>query len=443
MKNCFTIWVLLFITSISKTQNLPISFKAQFEQDQSNLFESITETSNSVNQDYRLIGRDKDNWDVNMESWLDYDSIGYVYNMDGLIYEDTRYKIENNLATPSWKSRYEYNEDGQITLETYYKRSNGDWQEKTKYWKTFDSNGNEIEEFVERFYNNVWQNNVLYSYTYDDNNQLIHHLWQVWEDDAWVNWWQITYEYENNNIILAFGESWDTGLMDWVNNGKVEFEYAYFPTDPILNIEKRTRFRWFINAWIEVEIITEEYDINEKLISIYLNKQVSGVWIDFERTLFDYDDNDNLVQQTKEIWSLINDDWGEATKWNWSYTEFDLPDNLLIKTRDEDTGKWSNDTREFYYYEPIVGLEMVENTNMEIELYPNPTTGLLNFSLEKPQQTNAFVQLFNGQGQILFQQDFKTFDSQILDLSDFNSGTYLFQVVCGDANHFQEIIVVK
>jgi Secretion system C-terminal sorting domain len=63
-------------------------------------------------------------------------------------------------------------------------------------------------------------------------------------------------------------------------------------------------------------------------------------------------------------------------------------------------------------------------TNESVKVYPNPSTGILNFEFENSSFDNYTVSVFNTTGQLIFQQKL---DSPSLDLSNQNDGIYFLK----------------
>ena len=89
------------------------------------------------------------------------------------------------------------------------------------------------------------------------------------------------------------------------------------------------------------------------------------------------------------------------------------------------------------------GIVEAENSFDNLEVYPNPATNNVNFSLKDYKTVN--VELYDLAGQIIFQDQYENIkDKQAsVDLSYLASGTYILKFGLPEGNTFRKIIVSK
>ena len=83
-------------------------------------------------------------------------------------------------------------------------------------------------------------------------------------------------------------------------------------------------------------------------------------------------------------------------------------------------------------------LQILENRRVNLSLYPNPTTGILNFSLDKIGE-NAQLQIFDISGRIVF-TDFNFKSKKQININFLKAGIYIAKVKYGDQIFSQKII---
>jgi hypothetical protein len=73
-------------------------------------------------------------------------------------------------------------------------------------------------------------------------------------------------------------------------------------------------------------------------------------------------------------------------------------------------------------------LGIIENTfSNELQIYPNPTTGLINLSLQRSYR-NATIEISNTNGQTVYNQNYNELKDLNLDLSHLDTGVYIVKV---------------
>ena len=89
----------------------------------------------------------------------------------------------------------------------------------------------------------------------------------------------------------------------------------------------------------------------------------------------------------------------------------------------------------------VSAIEEVENIT-NIELYPNPTTGLATLKIDFIEAVDAQIQLVNLMGQVLFHRvDTNVESAQYeLDLNNYPSGLYMVRVVMDNQIHTEKLI---
>lgn len=75
-----------------------------------------------------------------------------------------------------------------------------------------------------------------------------------------------------------------------------------------------------------------------------------------------------------------------------------------------------------------------------VNVFPNPTTGLLNINLKDVESNQTTVQVFNALGQVVLQKEATDENNLTIDLSQKTSGVYTIQIVNG-AQQFTEKII--
>ncbi len=90
-------------------------------------------------------------------------------------------------------------------------------------------------------------------------------------------------------------------------------------------------------------------------------------------------------------------------------------------------------------------VNFISDRNGFIKLYPNPTNGLINIELENIQDKTEIL-IYSETGQIIFSKQYSSFNRSLteqLDLSEYQSGTYIIKVINNDKIITENFVLKK
>jgi hypothetical protein len=96
------------------------------------------------------------------------------------------------------------------------------------------------------------------------------------------------------------------------------------------------------------------------------------------------------------------------------------------------------------YYDPYAGINMMQTVNgNDVNIYPNPSHGLVNFAINGPSSENINVRLFDLMGNIILQKDMNVngLANTTVDLSTYAKGVYLVQLSSGSDIVTKKIVI--
>lgn len=76
-----------------------------------------------------------------------------------------------------------------------------------------------------------------------------------------------------------------------------------------------------------------------------------------------------------------------------------------------------------------------------LQLYPNPTTGALNFARENSEAQPGKVEVFDGRGKLILEQIYSVSPLPQLDLSEQSDGIYLVKVTQGNSSRSAKVVL--
>ena len=122
----------------------------------------------------------------------------------------------------------------------------------------------------------------------------------------------------------------------------------------------------------------------------------------------------------------------------WSISWIGTGGNLNDWLNNETISSYANHENELgYYFGEACDFSTVDEYNKSFDIYPNPTTGLLNIDGDFNEETN--VRIFNNIGQVVF--SLETINDFTIDLSDLQKGLYFVKLSSDSKNTTHSIIV--
>lgn len=437
-----------FLANFLSAQNLSERFLERLE-DGKNLINPEENNPESGTLVYRLIAFHRDKWYPDFPDWSEADTITYAYNDQNLLAEDARYVWDFNINgyKPFWKSQYIYNDLNQLTTAFHFWGVDTNWTDYRRVTYTYDSNGNEISRLVENWSASDanWKNASLYARVFNSDDQLLLEISQNWEDDTWKNGSQFSGSYENGRLIEGLHQFWDDGISNWKNTTLSNHEYEYFQNGTTLKKQTDYFYKWEDEDWVLRSRSIDEFDMDEKyIIGISQTWDAdSEEWINKYRTDNEYDQDGNILQELDQSWDLQAEEWYSTSRLTWTHTDFNMPETFLSEYRDTADLKWEAFTRDFYYYESVVPVQEIIEAPFTVQIYPNPSDGLLSLEFDQMQEANAKLTVYNSHGQLIHEQGLTTANSQTIDLSEFEEGLFSLQIVCGNTVVVRKVLIMK
>ena len=100
--------------------------------------------------------------------------------------------------------------------------------------------------------------------------------------------------------------------------------------------------------------------------------------------------------------------------------------------------KWEDNTRKATVRKRSSNNDLDLTEASTITVFPNPTTGTVKVSL--PNTNNSTIEVFNALGQVVLQKTAQDQDVIELDLSNYNSGIYMIQVINGEEKYIEKVV---
>ena len=88
----------------------------------------------------------------------------------------------------------------------------------------------------------------------------------------------------------------------------------------------------------------------------------------------------------------------------------------------------------------FVGIKQLNSSNVNIKIYPNPSSGKFNLSVDGLKDA-ADLSIFNMQGQVIYKHQIPGDSIQQIDISDFASGIYFVKLMNKDIQKIEKVII--
>ncbi|WP_346881644.1 T9SS type A sorting domain-containing protein [uncultured Algibacter sp.] len=327
--------------------------------------------------------------------WEDIGGKNYEYDSSGRISTETFFAFSAGTVVPSKKSIYTYNTNSTVELFQEYNSSTSSFENFERTTKTFNSSGLTVSILDETFDGALWVNEFRITFNYT-GGLLTDALGEEWDGSAWEPIETFNVIYNTNNKV----ERIDTNDTD----GTI--------TEPV----ERREFTYDANGFIETDVLSE-WDTTS--------------YIESERTTYTVDNNGNRLS---EIFADAFSSTSNTNTYDYDFTQlmsdFDNPfDNSTLNSLTEDFPHFNKVTQEntgdnqrtIYDYNNALVLSNSEFTlNSKINVYPNPTSNILNIESVKDINT---IEFFNISGKRVLVSS-----KRQIDVSHLKSGIYMVRI---------------
>lgn len=309
-----------------------------------------------------------------------YDTNNYLISMDTQVWDDQSKEWQNNFLT-----EYINNSNGKMTYTIFrlWNNKKETWENLSQSFCTYNLQGNKLLFRNENWENNNWRNASQLLFTYDNDGNLINTLSQGWSKNLgkWENSSQENYSNANN--ILTTGVQ-----QNWVNN-----------------------------TWSNSMRTNYSYTTSGKLYILQYAYWVNANWGDYARHIYNYDDNDFLINTS---YQAADSNWESITQFNYTNNLNGTIDHFIWQNLNDNN--WTDFNRMTYYYNSL-STESFQSKNKFI-VYPNPTKDEIMVKSDVP-FLNYFI--IDQNGKSLFHGAI-TNKEKTIDVSTLTNGVYFIKL---------------
>ncbi len=337
----------------------------------------------------------------------------YLYSNDNRL---ESYLIEawtDNQWINNYQANYTYDEQNDITLFAGLSWTNNAWVDYYQNVNTYDDSHQLLQSIDRYFVSELWVNYYQYNYTYNADGLVTEYIYKEWLNESWTNSWKADYIYSD---LLLDLETW----YSWSNNWVADSRLNYNRTDSLLT--EYLWEAWVNNAWVNSSKATVEYQ-NDHVTTITWGIWSGDVLVNSSKYQYTWDELGNNIMQDYALWT--NNAW----EYNTDQTLY-VTYPYSVKGYVDFYGFRVNAQYEIY---SVNNQDLTEiNTNIVLKNYPNPfnPSTLIDYSLKNC--GNYQLEIYNSKGQRIISKALGFHESgsysQILDLTSYSSGVYLYAI---------------
>ncbi len=354
--------------------------------------------------------------------WEIYQSQEKTFSQFGSLIEQIDYQsMEFGLGSPYVRQVWENDQNGFPIIMFKYHRSeeDQDWINKLKYVYKNNSKGQLVQRihFSWSASRKDWNPNYLYTFGYNSFKFEVEQLIDTWNNDT--NKWQLGRKnetsYTTDGVIVSnYTYSWNYILGTWKRRTDFWIEY-----DSLGRISRDMKTNIGSSQLREFQ-----YDsIGNYTIFISSSPPWIGNYIPHLKDVKTV--NDVGEEVVNERYNKVNGKWVPKIRSENIFSDLGLTKETRLFSWDEEILDWDMTGRKHYFYSQLATGNRL-NVNEEVEIFPNPTSGLININgLKQP----AVVRIFSIQGQLLKS---KHKVESTIDISDLPTGVYILSLSSGE-----------
>ncbi|MBN2279324.1 MAG: T9SS type A sorting domain-containing protein [Candidatus Marinimicrobia bacterium] len=427
------------------------------------------------------------------------------------------------LYDNSEKYTYQYNGAGNMTEELYEYYYLDNLEESSKSLYTYDGQGNPLTDVYQSLVDGSWINIERYTYTHDNNGQVQTEIYDEYIDGNWVSIWKWVYTWSNGMPLQILEQTWDGSAwtdeylyaVSYDEDGNILQTVLSYFDGASWEIEGRMTWTYDANG-NELTLVSEE--LNESDVLTYSSRETNSyngdgnlsesimelyeedAWHLFFRYLFTYDEYDNVLSETDQMYDEESGTWIELVVITYTYT-YDGNGNVTEEIESSVMSAWGyeqlnkksynyDENNDCYYgicmtsYDGSTweigegnlflpfnnGTDAVEETAHEISInfneptgieeevhvatsatlnqnYPNPFNPATTIAFTLPAQANVRLSVYNSLGQLVNELVDRKLQQGVyqytFDASALNSGIYFYKLQTDGNTMVKKMVLIK
>lgn len=378
-------------------------------------------------------------WDLNMEVWLNRDSITFSYNEDSQDVERTYHSWDGLSWTLRLQEIRTYTPSGEIASIDTYDWENDDWQISQQEIYTYDVDGL-IAEYIQQNWNgSAWQNEQKFIYNFETADRLLHLLFQTGDGEGWVNQRQSTHEYNEDGARTKFfieswiDDMWRPGFQriyedfNAANRPLKSVRYNFDSGQNELFLSSQSLYHYEMDIW-RTELISQAWSISQE---------------QFNNSFREVNAYNDMWQETEYLGQdWIEQDWLTNFRRATEYNADDLPISVLRQYPDGQGGL-ANGSLIRYVYEKFQVSQQDISEDVAFDIVPNPATTSVMINTSFTASSPILMSVYHMNGQLVHTEHCDIQDQLELDVSSFMNGVYLIKIEHEEKAYRKKLVVQR
>jgi|GEM_PF-3389515 len=323
----------------------------------------------------------------------------------------------------SAKRVFHTNQSGLLESEYFYQWKGGTWVAEGLTTFVYDQKGNVIEIMKERPSLYDCSQGEYAVFTYDKLNRMNSNTYHRGSSQYWEKENETSYTYDSiGRIAESVLRMWNEDLII----GKKVHAY-----DSVGNEASWIWQKWNGSGWELSAQQIFEYDSLSNKVEELVQELRDGVWKNDSKKQFSYDANGNQIEKVEFNW--IMNEWRPFLRVITTHDNHNNPYKQLHQDWNNNT--WTTVWDVHRYFNCIPFGKAGSGDNRSLKIWPNPSSGELNVSLDGIEQP-LWVTVMAMNGQRVLQQSFtSTMNTEALE-----AGSYVIEVMTGSTIHRAQFV---
>jgi len=352
------------------------------------------------------------------------------------------YDAAGNMLTYIYSQWDEYSNDWFIYFKMEYSYSNGLLTTGNMFTWNADLNN--------------WELDFKEEYSYDAQNRLITVVTLVDNNGSWEQMIKNETSYNADGYAYLWMDSyWNASNSSWVPDSKNE---DFFDANGDVELNLQSIFDESTSEWLGVYKSEYTYNANHQMLTEIYSELDEGTmqWAMQDKVEFSYDEYGNNTESISSGWD--GSDWvlwnkeemifdysvsNDEVLYPSEYDDFQFSHKLTNANYYEWDGSWLNDEQFVFYYSEKDINGIVAISSSQLNVYPNPSTGIFNLEISGfGQQFNISVLDFAGR--VVEQEEVNNTANEYkntLDLSNYSKGVYFLRCSSDVKSSYQKIVI--
>lgn len=353
-------------------------------------------------------------WDQDVFNWLPALRHIYEYDTNLNLTTDHGYQYNGTEWENSRIETFEYDQDNHQTFDLTKDWDGTNFINGSQTFSTYDTDGNLIQLLNQRWDDTVWITTIQIDNVYGADHHRTSSTSQIALNGVLTNYSHAEYNYVNGKLDSYISQSWDQE-DGWVNSRQYSYTYE---NDMLKEYLVQT---WLMNTWHDNYRVVYDYDTHGNTTLVLNQKALGGdMWESDYQNIYEYDEMDNLSYEAYQdfVSSVLQNSA------QFFYTN-DMRHNRLTATVQYwSGGDWENSDSTHYYYNLASGVKNIATQLTNINVYPNPTTDILNIENSVISSGELNVSIITNEGIKVKESMIGPLENKSIDVTKLIPGSY-------------------